>query len=104
MVLKPRAVPPPIWFSLVLAMEGVVMFCLMLLTVDPGILATVLLKWLQGDLTIRVGVFLQLTLAAGVFAGTWAASATVSTLGHAARRAVNPNRGADDWQALRRAA
>ena len=88
---------------MLLAIEGIVMFCMALLTVDPGIAATMLLRWVQGDLTILVGIFLQLTLAAGAFAGTWAASGAVSVLLQAARR-VDQNQGADDWYAVRRAA
>ena len=89
MVLKPRAVPPPIWFSLLLAIEGVGMFCLLLATVDPHLIPTFALSWLQGELTIVIGLYLQLTLASGVFAGLWAVTRTLSALRRAAGQIVD---------------
>ena len=89
MVLKPRAVPAPIWFSLLLAIEGVGMFCLLLATVDPHLIPTFALSWLQGELTIVIGLYLQLTLASGVFAGLWAVTRTLSALRRAAGQIVD---------------
>ena len=89
MALKPRAIPPPIWFSLLLAIEGVVLFCLLLATVDPHLIPTFALSWLQGELTIVIGLYLQLTLASGVFAGLWAVTRTLSALRRAAGQIVD---------------
>ena len=85
MVLKPRAVPAPIWFSLLLAVEGVVMFCAALATVDPGILRILAVEWFRGGVPFMVSVLLQPTLAACMFAGAWFASTTVRTLAQAVR-------------------
>ena len=101
MILKPRPIPTLIWFSLLLAIELVLLFSL----------PELLLRWLEGDVTgaavgvaVAVGIALTASVFAGMGAGLWGVHAALSTLWRAARRGAASDANADEPHQLKRAA
>ncbi len=103
MILKPTAIPAFIWFSLLLAIEGLALFGL-LLAVDGEVLPSILLRWLNREILLLVELPLGFVLAAGVFAAIWVVHAALSTLWRAPRHDAASNVDADDPYPLKRAA